>query len=153
MNIRRPIRIAIVTAGWLLASPSLQFSVPEWIEVGAPPALAKAVKHPRHGVVRHRPARRVVRGSSAPVFSNQPGLYPMQTYAPPAMPGTAATATQAPPVPGYPQVPTVAILPRGSTGGAGAETFSDKVVRCTHQGSLGGLPGDQQGAYVTTCAQ
>jgi hypothetical protein len=151
---RKLILIAVAAAAWLLASPTLQFAPSVWLEVGAPPAAAKAVKqkHPRQGLVRHR-SRPVIRASYSPVLSNQPGLYPMQTYAPPTMPGAAPTAFQAPAVAGYPQVPTVPILPRGSTGGAGAETFSDRVVRCTHQGSLGGLPGDQQGAYITSCAQ
>lgn len=149
---RRFIQIAILAAAWLLASPTLQFAPSVSLEVGAPPAAAKAVKHPRHGVVRHRPARRVVRGSSTPVLSNQPGLYPMQTYAPPAMPGTTPTALQGPPVAGYPQVPTVPILPRGTTGGAGAETFSDKVVRCSHQAGLSGLSAGDQNTYVATCA-
>jgi hypothetical protein len=150
---RKLILIAAAAIAWLLASPTLQFAPSAWLEVGAPPAAARVVKHPSHGVVRHRTARRPARGSSTPVLSNQPGLYPMQTYAPPSAINNVPTAFQAPPVPGYPQVPSVAILPRGATGGAGAETFSDKVVRCTHQAGLGGLPGDQQGAYVATCAQ
>ncbi len=149
---RRIIQIAVVATAWLLASPTVQFAPSAWLEVGVPPAVARVVKHSPHGVVKHRIARRPVRGSSTPVLSNAPGLYPMQTYAPPTVPNTAPTAMQASPVPGYPQVPTVAILPRGSTGGAGAETYSDKVVRCTHQAGLGGLPSDQQGAYVSTCA-
>ncbi len=148
----RIIQIAIVAVAWLLASPTLQFAPSALLEVGVPLAAARVVKHPPHGIVRHR-VRRPIRGSSTPVPSNALVLYPMQTYAPPTAPGTAPTAIQAPPVPGYPQVPTVAILPRGSTGGAGAETFSDKVVRCTHQAGLGGLQSDQQSAYVATCAQ
>ncbi|MEA2952595.1 MAG: hypothetical protein QOJ96_2115 [Alphaproteobacteria bacterium] len=153
MNTRRLIRIGIVTGVWLVASPSVQwqFNAPSWVEVGPLPAQARAVKQRPHRIVQQR-TRRTLRGSSTPVLSNQPGLYPMQTYAPPATPGTAPTVLQAPPVPGYSQVPTVAILPRGSTGGASAETFSDKVVRCNHQAGLGGLTGGDQSTYVSTCA-
>lgn len=151
---RKIIWITLIATAWLLADPALEFRVPGWLEVGAPPALAQAqLKKRPHGLLRHRAARRPVRGSSTPVQSNQPGLYPMQTHAPPAAPETTATVRHAAPVPGYPQVPTTAILPRGSTGGAGAETYSDKVVRCTHQAGLGGLQSDQQSAYITSCAQ
>jgi hypothetical protein len=147
--------IAAVTAAWLLANPAVQLSQPGWLEVGVTPALAaqaKQVKKGPHGPARRPVMRRRVRGSSTPVPSNAPGLYPMQTYAPPAQPNSAPMAVQAPPVPGYPQAPSIAILPRGYVGGGGAETYSDKVVRCTHQAGLGGLPSDQQPAYVTTCA-
>jgi hypothetical protein len=151
---RKLILIAIIAAAWLLADPSLEFNARGWLEVGATPALAqtKQVKKRPHGLLRHRPVRRPIRGSSTPVPSNAPGLYPMQTYAPPIAPGTAPTALQAPPVPGYPQAPTTAILPRGYVGGGGTETYSDKVIRCTHQAAAGGLPGDQQTGYVSTCA-
>jgi hypothetical protein len=160
MNMRRPIKIAIVTAGWLLASPSvhLPLGASSWFEVGPPLVMAakegakRVVKHPPHRILRRKAARRPIRTSSTPPGSNQPGLYPFNPVV--AVPNTAPlpTVTQAPPVPGYPGVPSMAILPRGDTGGAGLETYSDKVVRCTHQAAAGGLPGDQQGMYVTTCA-
>jgi hypothetical protein len=156
MNMRRPIKIAIVTAGWLLASPSVHvpFGASSWLEVGPPLVLAaqQAAKHPSQRILRHKVVRRPIRGSSTSPGSNQPGLYPFNPVV--AVPNTApmATVTQAPPVPGYPGVPSMAILPRGDTGGAGLETYSDKVVRCTQQAAAGGLPGDQQSMYVTTCA-
>jgi hypothetical protein len=155
MNMRRLIRIAVVTGGWLLASPSLQlqFNAAPWLEVGPSPTLAATAKHRPHHAVRHKVLRRVVvRGSSTPPGSNQPGLYPFNPVM--TVPDTTVrpTVTEAPPVPGYPQVPTVAILPRGSTGGTGAETFSDRAVRCSHQAGLGGLTGGEQKSYVSTCA-
>jgi hypothetical protein len=149
---RKLIWITLIATAWLLADPALEFRVPGWLEVGAPPALAQAQVKKRPSGLRHRAMRRV-RGSSTPVQSNAPGLYPMQNYASPAAPNTTGSVVQAPPIAGYPQVPTTAILPRGSTGGAGAETYSDKVVRCTHQAGLGGLQSDQQSAYITNCAQ
>jgi hypothetical protein len=113
---------------------------------------ATVKKHKPHRVIRHKVVYRSIRGSSTPPGSNQPGLYPFTPVMTVPDATVAPTVTQAPPVPGYPQVPSVSILPRGSTGGAGAETFSDKVVRCSHQAGLGGLTGGEQNSYVTTCA-
>ena len=99
---RRIIRIAIAAAAWLLASPTLQFTPSAWLEVGVPPAAARVVKHAPQKAGRHGVVRRRARGSSMPVLSNQPGLYPMQTYAPPSATIAAPGAFQAPPVAGYP---------------------------------------------------
>jgi hypothetical protein len=97
--------------------------------------------------------RKPARLGSAPVIqSNAPGLYPMQPITPPQVPNVLGTVSAADPVPGYPQVPTVAVVPRGSTAGAGRETSQDRVARCTHQAALGGLPSGEQGAYIHSCA-
>ena len=149
---RRIIRTAALTGAWLLASPSLplQFGVAPWLEVGPPPAVAATARHAPRQAVRHKAIRRVVRGSSTPPGSNQPGLYPFRPLETvPDTPTAAPTVNMAPPVPGYPNVPSAAIIPRGSTGGAGAETFSDKVVRCNHQAGMGGLNGDA--GYIGAC--
>jgi hypothetical protein len=110
--------------------------------------MAATAKH-KPGIIRHKAIRRTVRGSSTPPGSNQPGLYPYNPITTVPDTAVASSVTQAPPVPGYPQVPSVAILPRGSTGGAGPETFSDKAVRCSHQAGLGGINGDA--AYIGAC--
>ncbi len=120
----KTVQIAIFTVVWLLANPTLHIPDSVWLEVGAPPAAAEAVKE--------RP-----RQSDGSVVQ---------------VPSRMETVAEAAPVPGYLQVPTVPVLPRGSTGGAGLETVNDRIVRCTHQAALGGLPADQQGGYIHACA-
>lgn len=155
---RRILLTMLTSLAWLLASPSLQLPDPGWIEVGPLPAAAhdvKDVKEPakvskkKAAKKKSRPARV---GSSGIVPSNQPGMYPMRQISPPQSQIVTGTVTRAPEVRGYPDVPTVPIVPRGSTAAAGIETSQDRVVRCTHQGALGGLSGGQQGAYIHNCA-
>jgi hypothetical protein len=159
---------AVTTMAWLLASPSLQLRDAGWIEVGAAPAAAQQYKgimvdeqpakdakaakkkSAKKKKQAHRPARI---GSSGIVRSNQPGFHPMQPITPPQTPDvTTSTVITPARDPRYPNVPTVPIVPRGSTAGAGVETSQDRVVRCTHQGALGGLSPGEQGAYIYNCA-
>ena len=49
-------------------------------------------------------------------------------------------------------IPTLPVLPRGLVPGGGRETTSDRIVRCTHQGGLGGLKPGEMGRYVHNCA-
>lgn len=155
---RRLLLTVLMTMAWLLASPSLQLRDAGWVEVGAVPAAAqdgRDVKRPAKATKKKsaknasQPARI---GSSGIVSSNQPGFHPMQPITPPQAPNVTGTVRAAPPVAGYPDVPTVPIVPRGSTAGTGIETSQDRVARCTHQGALGGLPAGQQGAYIHNCA-
>ncbi len=161
---RRILLIALTTMAWLLASPSLQLPDSGWLEVGAPPATAeefrgimvqepaKAKKPSKKTAAKKKsPPARV--GSGGIVTSNQPGLHPMQPIEPPRI-ATTGTRTVVMPNrdPRYPDVPTVPVIPRGSTGGAGIETSQDRIARCTHQGSLGGLTPGQQGTYIHNCA-
>jgi hypothetical protein len=156
---RRLLLTFLIALAWLLASPSLQWNDASWVEVGATPAMAEPAqdvkepaKHSRKKSVKRtgKPARI---GSSAVVRSNQPGFHPMRPITQPELPAVTTTTVIVPPIdPRYPNVPTVAIIPSGSTGGAGIETSQDRVIRCTHQGALGGLSGGQQGAYIHNCA-
>lgn len=155
---RRLLLITLSTLAWLLASPSLQLPDAGWIEVGPLPAAAQdlqAVREPakvsekKSAKKKSRPARI---GSSGIVPSNQPGMHPMRPIDPPQNPNVTGSVSRAPDVRGYPDVPTVPLVPRGATTGAGLETSQDRVARCTHQGALGGLSGGQQGGYVHNCA-
>ena len=160
---RKMLLTLLASLAWLLASPSLPLRESGWVEVGAVPATAEEftgimVSEPGAAVSKsskkktakkHRSTRI---GSSGAVTSNQPGKYPMQPVTVPPQPNIISTVTDAPRDPRYPNVPTVPIVPRGSTAGAGIETSQDRVVRCTHQGALGGLSAGQQGAYVGNCA-
>jgi hypothetical protein len=130
---------------WLLASPTLQIRDSRWIEVGAPPASAQPAEDVKKKSAKKH-VRQRVRGSSGVVTSNQPGLYPMQPITP-QTPTVTGSVSMPAPVPGYPNVPTVPVVR-----GAGPETSQDRVVRCTHQGALGGLPAGEQGAYIHNCA-
>jgi hypothetical protein len=163
---RRLLLTALTTLAWLLASPSLQVPESNWLEVGAAPAAAQdfpdvpSIMAPEPGkstkASKKKSAKKTSRqarvGSSGLVTSNQPGFHPMQQIEPPQVPNVTGTVTTPAPDPRYPNVPTVPIIPRGATGGAGVETSQDRVIRCTHQGSLGGLSGSQQGAYISNCA-
>ncbi|HET7681008.1 MAG TPA: hypothetical protein VFK79_12865 [Xanthobacteraceae bacterium] len=158
---RRMLLTAVTTMAWLLASPSLQLRDAGWIEVGAVPAAAQDsqdVKAPadikKKSAKKKKQARRPARiGSSGIVRSNQPGFHPMQPITPPQAPDVTGTVMITPARdPRYPDVPTVPIVPRGSTAGAGIETSQDRVARCTHQGALGGLKPGEQGAYIHNCA-
>jgi hypothetical protein len=153
----------LATLVWLIASPSIQWPDSGWVEVGATPAAAQEYKgimtepavapskSPKKKTAKkHRPKRV---GSSGLVTSNQPGKYPIRPITPAPQPDvTTGTVIEVARDPRYPDVPTVPIIPRGSTAGAGIETSQDRVVRCTHQGALGGLPPGQQGAYIHNCA-
>lgn len=147
---KKIVLIAILSVAWLLASPSLNLVDSTWFEVGAPPAIAHDMKPAKK--VAKKPLRRVVRSSAPIVLSNAPGFHPMQPITAPGISIVTGTVTAAPAVPGYPGVPTVAILPRGSTAGAGLETSQDRIARCTHQAGLGGLPTSQYGSYIHACA-
>ncbi len=138
---RRTLQIAILTMVWLLASPTLHVPDSVWLEVGAPPAVAENAK-PAKTV--QKPLKRVTRGSAAVPASVAPGLYPMQPMVAPEPPNVTGSVAATQPVAGYPQVPTVPA--------AGRETSQDRVARCTHQGALGGLPANEQGAYIHACA-
>jgi hypothetical protein len=163
---RRILLTALTALAWLIASPSLQWRDAGWVEVGATPATAqqhqgimaeeqgakpsqkKSVKKSKKKT--HRPAPV---GSSGVVTSNQPGKYPIEPITAPPVPSiTTGTVIIPAQDPRYPNVPVVPIVPRGATGGAGVETSQDRVVRCTHQGALGGLSAGQQGSYVHNCA-
>jgi hypothetical protein len=160
---RRLLLTASMTMAWLLASPSLRLPDSHWLEVGAPPAMAQEFKgimaeepgsaakpSQKKSTKKAQPRKRV--GSSGLVISNQPPKYPMRQIDPPQTPNVTGTVITPERDPRYPDVPTVPIIPRGATGGAGAETSQDRVVRCTHQGNLGGLSPGQQGAYINNCA-
>jgi hypothetical protein len=143
---RKMLLTLLMTLVWLLASPTLQVRDSKWVEVGASPAAAEPSE-----VVKKKPAKKVrkpVRLGSTPVIqSNAPGLYPMQPIDLPQSPNATGTVSMGAPVPGYPNVPTVTVVPIG-----GRETSQDRVARCAHQGSLGGLPSGEQGAYIHSCA-
>ena len=160
---------ALMSLAWLLASPTLQLPEFGWVEVGATPAAAQnyqgiMVREPakdakdsrnlkKKSVKKSKKTSKPARvGSSSVVRSNQPGMYRMQPIDPPQLRNVTGTVTAAPPVAGYPDVPTVPIVPRGSTAGAGVETSQDRVTRCTHQGALGGLSPGEQGTYIHNCA-
>jgi hypothetical protein len=171
---RRALLTAMMTLAWLLASPSLQPREAGWVEVGAVPAAAQEFR----GIMVEEPARAsrstkkktaamasakktstektTIRARAGPrgiVTSNQPGFHPMQPIEQPRITTTGPRTVVRPERdPRYPDVPTVPIIPRGSTGGAGIETSQDRIARCTHQGSLGGLTPGQQGSYVHNCA-
>jgi len=152
---RRIVLIAFATLAWLLASPSLQLRDSGWVEVGATAAMAqefKGIMVPEPGatprtstkkkaIKKHR-SKRI--GSSGLVTSNQPAKHPMQPITLPQQPDVTSTVTMPARDPRYPEVPTVPVI--------GPETSQDRVVRCTHQGALGGLPASQQGAYIHNCA-
>ena len=138
---RRTLQIAILTVVWLLASPTLHAPDSAWLEVGAPPARADDGK-PAKKV--QKPLKRAVRSSAPVPASVAPGLYPMQPIVTPETPNVTGSVTAARPEAGYPQVPTVPVV--------GRETSQDRVSRCTHQGALGGLQANQQGAYIHSCA-
>ena len=164
----RRILLTMLTAlAWLIASPSLQWRDSGWVEVGATPATAQEYK----GIMideqvakpagKKKSAKKAQKkthrpppiGSSGVVTSNQPGKYPIRPITPPQIPSvTTGTVIMPERDPRYPNVPTVPIIPRGATGGAGVETSQDRVIRCTHQGSLGGLSAGQQGPYIQNCA-
>jgi hypothetical protein len=150
---------ALASLAWLIASPSLQLRDADWVEVGATPAAAQIMQDPPQNTQQytkkksskkaHRPAHPARIGSSGIVTSNQPSKYPIEPITPPRIPSVAAgTVTTPARDPLYPNVPTVPIIPQGS----GGETSQDRVVRCTHQGALGGLSTGQQGAYISNCA-
>jgi hypothetical protein len=151
---RRLVQTALMTLNWLLLSPTLQLPERGFVEVGATPAAAQdimvsekpvAKSTQKKSIKKTRPARV---GSSGVVTSNQPGKYPIRPITAPQSPVVTGTVTRAPDVPGFPNVPSVPVLPNSS----GGETSQDRVVRCTHQGALGGLPPGQQGAYIQNCA-
>jgi hypothetical protein len=54
-------------------------------------------------------------------------------------------------VPNGPVVQSLPPVNQGVVPGGGRETFSDRAVRCTHQGALYGVPGAQQGSYMSSC--
>ena len=142
---RRSLLTLLTSLLWLIASPSLQLRDSVWVEVGATPAAAQSAVDPATGV-KKKPVKKVRRpvGSSGVVTSNQPGFYPMRPITSPSAPVATGTVITPARDPLYPNVPTVpAIVP---------ETSQDRVVRCTHQGALGGLPPGQQGAYIHNCA-
>jgi hypothetical protein len=158
---RKLLLTAFTTLAWLLASPSLQLRDSGWVEVGAMPAAAQEfrgilveekakAKKPSKKKTAPKKATRV--GSGGLVTSNQPGFHPMRPIEQPQIDTVTGTVVMPERDPRYPNVPTVPILPRGATGGAGVETSQDRVVRCTHQGGLGGLSAGQQGTYVHNCA-
>ncbi len=156
---RRLALTALMTLNWLLLSPALKLPERGFVEVGAAPAVAQDIMVSEKPVAKStsktsvkKKSKRARVGSSGIVRSNQPGLHPMQTITPAQSPTITGTVSTPPPVAGYPNVPSVPIVPRGSTAGAGAETSQDRVSRCTHQGALGGLPAGQQGAYIHNCA-
>ena len=153
----------LTSLAWLIASPSLQWRDAGWVEVGATPAAAQTqtaqaaqTAETRKHYIKKKAAKKTSRpariGSSGVVTSNQPGKYPIEPITPPQQPNITGTVIMPERDPRYPNVPTVPIIPRGATGGAGVETSQDRVVRCTHQGALGGLSAGQQGAYVQNCA-
>ena len=159
---RRMLLTSLTTMAWLLASPSLQVFDSHWLEVGAPPATAQEfreimveepakAKKPSKKKAAPKKGTRV--GSGGLVTSNQPGFHPMRPIEQPQVDRTVTGTVVIPERdPRYPDVPTVPIVPRGATGGAGIETSQDRVVRCTHQGSLGGLKPGEQGTYIHNCA-
>ena len=162
---RKFLLMAMMTLAWLLASPRVQWADSEWLEVGATATLAQEFKgimveeEPRAakpGKKKHstkkqaRPHKRV--GSSGVVTSNQPGKYPIRPITPAQQPNLSRTVIQPERDPRYPNVPTVPVIPGASATGSGVETSQDRVIRCTHQGGLGGLGPGQQGTYVHNCA-
>ena len=152
----RRILLTLLTAmAWLIASPSLQLRDAGWVEVGATPAAAQTAESQKP-VSKKKSAKKSQRpapvGSSGVVTSNQPGKYPIEPITSPQNPNITGTVMMPERDPRYPNVPTVPVIPRGATGGAGVETSQDRVIRCTHQGSLGGLSAGQQGPYIQNCA-
>ena len=151
---RKLLLTAFTTLVWLLASPSLQLRDSGWVEVGTTPAAAEEfrgimveepakAKKPSKKKAAPKRAKRV--GSGGLVTSNQPGFHPMRPIEQPQVDRTVTGTVIVPERdPRYPNVPTVpAIIP---------ETSQQRVVRCTHQGGLGGLSPGQQGTYVHNCA-
>jgi hypothetical protein len=63
---------------------------------------------------------------------------------------------QAPPpivVPGLgTPVPSLQPVPRGSVPGGGAETFSDRAIRCSQQSSMFNVPTTSAGSYMHSCS-
>ena len=171
---RKFLLTALMAMAWLLASPRVQWPDSQWMEGGATPALAQEFKgimvdeEPRRGSKPNKesadkpnkkkqstkkqaqPHKRV--GSSGIVTSNQPGKYPIQPITPAQQPDVRRTVIQPERDPRYPNVPTVPVIPGASATGSGVETSQDRVIRCTHQGGLGGLGPGQQGTYVHNCA-
>jgi hypothetical protein len=91
----------------------------------------------------------------APKYQSPPGL-PQRPRAARPRPHRSPTVTVAPTPPPVivPNGPVVQSLPpvnHGIVPGGGRETFSDRAVRCTHQGALYGVPGSQQGSYMSSC--
>ena len=164
---------ALMTLAWLLASPRVQWPDSGWLEVGATSTVAQEFK----GIMVEEEPRRAVKpsnestgkpskkkqsakkqaahkrvGSSGIVTSNQPGKYPIQPITPAQQPNLRRTVIQPERDPRYPNVPTVPVIPGSSASGSGVESSQDRVIRCTHQGGLGGLGPGQQGTYVHNCA-
>jgi hypothetical protein len=163
---RKLLLTALMTLAWLLASPRVQWPDNGWLEVGATSTLAQEFKgimveeEPRRAEKpskkkqstkkQAQPHKRV--GSSGVVTSNQPGKYPVQQITPPQQPNLSRTVIQPERDPRYPNVPTVPVIPGSSASGSGVESSQDRVIRCTHQGGLGGIGPGQQGTYVHNCA-
>ena len=151
---RKTLLTALMTLAWLLASPSLQLPQSGWLEVGAPDVMAQEFKgimvepaaqpkaSKKKASKKKAKTKRV--GSSRLVTSNQPGFHPIPDIMAPAQPRVTGTVRTPERDPRYPNVPTVSTF--------GPETSQDRVARCAHQGSLGGLSAGQQGAYIHNCA-
>jgi hypothetical protein len=91
----------------------------------------------------------------APVYRSPRGL-PQRPRAarPHPVPPPRVRLDPPPPPVIVPNGPVVQSLPpvnQGVVPGGGRETFSDRAVRCTHQGALYGVPGAQQGSYMGSC--
>ena len=152
---RRSLLTFLTSVVWLLASPSLQWRDNAWVEVGVAPAAAQSimVEEPVQPKVKKAEKKKPVKkstttkkriGSSSPVVSTQPGFHPMRPITQPTQPSVTGTVVLPARDPRYPNVPTVpTVVP---------ETSQDRISRCTHQGSLGGLPPGQQGTYIHNCA-
>ena len=148
---RKTLLTALMTLAWLLASPSLRLPESGWVEVGAPGVMAQEFKgimveepaaKPKASKKKAKKSKRV--GSPGPVTSNQPGFHPMPQITSPQQPDVTGAVRTPERDPRYPNVPTVPTF--------GRETSQDRVARCAHQGSLGGLSAGQQGAYIHNCA-
>jgi hypothetical protein len=177
----RVLLTVLMTMAWLLASPSVQLRDSGWVEVGATPASAAPLEAPlplepspplnsRIGsggsVLSNQPGLYPFGaspevgplepypdiGSTSVVPSTQPPLYPLPQITSPETPAITGSVHAAPQVEGFPNLQTLPILPRGSTGNAGLETSQDRVARCTQQGALNGLPANQRGTYIQRCA-
>jgi hypothetical protein len=49
-------------------------------------------------------------------------------------------------------IPNLQPVPRGSVPGGGAETFSDRAIRCSQQSSMFNVPTTSVGSYMHSCS-
>jgi hypothetical protein len=92
----------------------------------------------------------------APKYKSPRGLpqHPRKARPRPAPSPTVGVAPAPPPVivPNGPVVQSLPPINQGVVPSGGRETFSDRAVRCTHQGSLYGVPpGQPSSSYMGSC--